>query len=172
MFVLDADKNQLAVREKEPVTSGSVNVYRVRFRFSPDWDGLTRTAVFMSGCSPWHVPLDAAGECDVPWEALAEPGCYLMAGVYGKRGEDLILPTVWANLGLVLEGVILGQRAKPPPVSPPDGTAYRFGHGFKVEGDTVSVDAVSDFDGDNTLPMTAAGVQRTVGNIEILLETI
>ena len=27
MFVLDADKTQLTVREKEPVTSGSVNVY-------------------------------------------------------------------------------------------------------------------------------------------------
>lgn len=53
-----------------------------------------------------------------------------------------------------------------------DGPAYKFGHGLKQEGLTVSVNSVDDFLGDNTLPMTAAGVQATVGNIEALLETI
>ena len=43
MFLLYAEKNQLAVREKEPITSGSVNVYPVQFEFSEDWDGLDRT---------------------------------------------------------------------------------------------------------------------------------
>lgn len=52
------------------------------------------------------------------------------------------------------------------------GIVYRFGHGLKQDGLDVSVDAVSDFSGDNTLPMTAAGVQTSVGNIEALLETI
>jgi hypothetical protein len=37
---------------------------------------------------------------------------------------------------------------------------------------TLSVDTVDDFEGDNTLPITAAAVQNTVGNIEILLGTI
>lgn len=50
---------------------------------------------------------------------------------------------------------------------------YRFGHGLKVEDeDTVVVDAVDDFKGDNTLPMTAAGVETIVGNIEALLASI
>lgn len=47
-----------------------------------------------------------------------------------------------------------------------------FGHGLKVSGNTVSVDAVNDFNGDNTLPITAAAVNATVGNIAVLLGTI
>ena len=48
------------------------------------------------------------------------------------------------------------------------------GHGLLLdrETNTLSVNAVSDFEGDNTLPITAAAVQDTVGNIEILLGTI
>lgn len=36
----------------------------------------------------------------------------------------------------------------------------------------LSVDTANDFDGDNTRPITAAAVEATVGNIEILLGTI
>ena len=52
------------------------------------------------------------------------------------------------------------------------GTSYRIGHGLKVDGSTLMVDSVSNFDGDNTLPATASLVQSTVGNIEVLLATI
>lgn len=52
------------------------------------------------------------------------------------------------------------------------GFPYEIGHGLKVVDNALEVDAVSDFDGDNTLPITAAAVQATVGNIEILLSTI
>lgn len=53
-----------------------------------------------------------------------------------------------------------------------DGVVYKFGHGLKVTGNDVSVNSVNDFSGDNTLPMTAAGVQNTLGNIEALLKSI
>lgn len=53
------------------------------------------------------------------------------------------------------------------------GSSYEIGHGLKVvDGDKLEVDAVSDFSGDNTLPITAAAVQATVGNIEVVLSTI
>lgn len=54
------------------------------------------------------------------------------------------------------------------------GGGYRIGHGLLLDRgtNTLSVNAVSDFNGDNTLPITAAAVQDTVGNIEILLGTI
>lgn len=210
MFVLRAEKTQLTVLEKEPVTSGSVNVYKVRFEFSEDWDDLNKTAVFMAGCRGWSVLLDDSGQCCVPWEALAASGGYLSAGVCGTGADGtVVLPTVWANLGTILEGVSAGEGVRPPT---PDlweqelsrkgdglsydgsqlslksgdktlssveiagggggGIAYRFGHGLKQDGLDVSVDAVNDFTGDNTLPMTAAGVQTTVGNIEALLATI
>lgn len=121
MFVLYADKNQLTVREKEPVTSGSVNVYPVRFEFSSDWDGLEKTAVFQAGCMEKTVSL-TGGACTVPAEVLSEPGYYLMAGVCGKQGESTVLPTIWANLGLILEGAVTGDAPIPPePTPPPEG---------------------------------------------------
>lgn len=50
---------------------------------------------------------------------------------------------------------------------------FGVGHGLKVEGEkTLCVNTVSDFEGDNTLPITAAAVQTTVGNIELILATI
>lgn len=58
MFILNANKNQLTVRQREPVTSGSVNVYTARFEFSPDWQGLTRKAVFKAGSESRTVLLD------------------------------------------------------------------------------------------------------------------
>lgn len=205
MFILRADKNRLTVREREMTTSGSVGVYTVRFEFSPDWDGMERTAVFMVGSERWDVPLDGSGTCTVPWEALRKPNLALRAGVRGVRDGIEVLPTVWATLGLILEGVLPGGETRPPALDPwkqalalrgdglardgmelsltsggralstvelPSWPVYQFGHGLRQEGTTVAVDAVSDFSGDNTLPMTAAGVQASVGNIEALLATI
>ncbi len=40
------------------------------------------------------------------------------------------------------------------------------------EGNVLSVNTAKDAEKDNTLPITAAAVYETVGNIEILLETI
>ncbi len=45
MFELYAKKNQLESLRLEPVTSGSLNVCRVKFEFSDDWKGLTKTAL-------------------------------------------------------------------------------------------------------------------------------
>ena len=52
------------------------------------------------------------------------------------------------------------------------GFAYEIGHGLKVTDNTLAVETVDNFEGDNTLPITAAAVQATVGNIEELLKTI
>lgn len=114
MFTLYADKTQLTVRKREPVTSGSVNVYEAWFEFSLDWAGLTRTAVFRAGKVSRSVLLDEAGTCTIPWEALAEPNIPLMAGVCGTRGDDVVLPTIWASLGTIREGAQLGPDAHPP----------------------------------------------------------
>lgn len=210
MFKLYARKNELVLKQKETLTSGSVHVNEAEFTFSDDWDGLARTAVFRAGEEVRQVALDGTGRCVIPWEALAKAGRTVDAGIYGSAsGGEIVLPTVWAHLGTVLEGTARGKDAQPPT---PDlweqklamkgdaldydglnlslksgdktlsqvqitgggggGVVYRFGHGLKQDGLNVSVDAVDDFSGDNTLPMTAAGVYASVGNIEALLETI
>ena len=114
MFQLYAEKIQLTVREKEPVTSGSVNVYPVRFEFSADWNGLSRKAVFRAGAVSRTAALDQDGTCTIPGEVLGRPGCHLFAGVCGRQGEEIVLPTVWANLGLILEGAGDAPGPEPP----------------------------------------------------------
>lgn len=103
MFVLYADKAQLDVRQREPIASGSENVHQLRFEFSPEWEGLEKTVIFQAGYAESAAAL-AGGACTIPPEVLKAPGYFLMAGVCGKAGETLVMPTVWANLGLILEG--------------------------------------------------------------------
>ena len=112
MFVFYAEKNRLYVMEKELITSGSANIYPVRFEFSTDWDGLERTAIFQAGCRKKAVPI-VDGVCSVPAEVLSDPGRYLMMGVCGKQGESVVLPTVWANLGWIVEGAVPGGNPLP-----------------------------------------------------------
>lgn len=207
MFALDAKRNLLTVQQREVITSGSVNIYEVQFQFSQDWDGLDRTAVFKAGNESRSVIPDSEGKCTIPWEVLKTENVKLRCGVYGTKNGDLVLPSIYADLGWILPGAAPGDEARPPTpdlweqelakkgdsldydglnlslmsgdkklstvqVTGGGGIVYRFGHGLKQDGLDVSVDAVSDFSGDNTLPMTAAGVQTTVGNIEALLSTI
>ena len=114
MFHLQANKIYLEVCAKEGVTSGSVNVYTVRFSFNSDWDGLDRTAVFHAGDDQISVVLDDSNECQIPWEVLENPGRNLSVGVYGTKGGTVVLPTIWAQLGEIREGVSLGSNAQPP----------------------------------------------------------
>ncbi len=115
MFLLYADKNKLTVRQREPLTSGSVNVNTVKFEFSPDWEGLERTAVFRAADGePVSVLLAAGDQCGIPWEVLSSHGQRISAGVCGTRGAELVLPTVWADLGAVQEGACPGEPSRPP----------------------------------------------------------
>lgn len=115
MFRLQIDKNRIEVLERERVTSGSVNVYDVLFDFSQEWNGLTRTAVFKAaGSEQVSVLLDGSDQCTIPWETLSSQGRQLTVGVYGTRGEDIVLPTIWASLGTILEGARPGPDARPP----------------------------------------------------------
>lgn len=114
MFEFCANKSRLTVKRREPVVSGSVNVYQARFFFSTDWDGLTRTAVFRGDGEAVSVLLDETNTCTVPWEVLVRPKVRLMVGVYGTRGGDVILPTMWAQCGFILLGTAPGTNAQPP----------------------------------------------------------
>lgn len=114
MFLLYASKNKLTLRQKEIVTSGSVNVCTVRFEFDENWTGLTQKAVFRGSGKTISVLLDDSGECVIPWEVLTKAGGKLFAGVYGRM-DKTVLPTVWTVLGTILEGVTNGGNEQPPP---------------------------------------------------------
>ena len=114
MFILYADKTRLTVRQRELLTSGSVNVCQIQFEFSEDWDGLTRTAVFRAGGKSVPVLLDETNTCVVPWEVLEKPEIKLFCGVYGVRDGEVVLPTVWAGLGWIAAGVRPAEDTWPP----------------------------------------------------------
>lgn len=114
MFVMNIDKNIATVSTTEPMTSGSSKVYLVQFYFSPEWEDLTRVAVFRAGETVVDVLLDKTNTCFMPWEVLTQPNIPVDFGVYGTFGGDVVLPTIWASTEVILEGVITGAEAQPP----------------------------------------------------------
>lgn len=73
---------------------GSVGIYRAVFAFSPEWDGLVKTAVFRSAAAEREQLLDDANSCIVPWEPLQLETGWLEVGVYGVDGTTKH-PTYW-----------------------------------------------------------------------------
>lgn len=70
--------------------------------------------MFRAGDISRSVLLDETGVCTIPWEVLAKPRVMLYAGVYGTLEDKIVLPTIWACLGAVLEGTSPGENARPP----------------------------------------------------------
>ena len=90
----------------ELLTAGMSKAVTVQFVFSPDWDGLTKTAVFSNGKTAVDV-LAANWDGDtvpVPHEVIAVPGRHARVGVYGANESGVVLPTVWVSLGKVQPG--------------------------------------------------------------------
>ena len=156
MFQLYASKNQLAVRQREPVTSGSVNVYKARFEFSEDWEGMEKIACFRSGSQVISVLLDDTGECTIPWEVMDpdDKGKKLFVGVYGTKGGDMVLPTIEACLGEILPGVTYGQNARPPTINSWGGSGTN--HQHPIEAITGLAELLEQI----PRPMTAAELQN------------
>ncbi len=103
MIHVSIQERGASAQATEPITAGSVGL-EVRFRFSEDWEGLSRAAVFRgSGLSR-----DAAlseDRCAVPHEVLQTPGGHLRIGVYGTGSQgQRVTPTVWADAGPIREG--------------------------------------------------------------------
>lgn len=73
---------------------GSVGIYRAVFAFSPEWDGLVKTAVFRSAAAEREQLLDENNSCIVPWEPLQMETGWLEVGVYGVDGTTKH-PTYW-----------------------------------------------------------------------------
>lgn len=114
MFVMNVDKNIATISQTEKMTSGSSKVYLVEFYFSPEWEDLSRVAVFRSGDTIVDVLLDESNVCFMPWEVLVTPKVPIYFGVYGTKDGGVVLPTIWAKTADILEGVIVGAASQEP----------------------------------------------------------
>jgi len=95
--------------------------------------------VFKAGKESRTVLLDESGECVIPWEVLVSPGLPLMAGVFGAADETA-LPTTWASLGTILEGVPGdGEGSKPPAPDLWEQELAGKGDGLKYDGQNLSL---------------------------------
>ena len=52
------------------------------------------------------------------------------------------------------------------------GTSFTTDETLTLENGVLSVNTATEVEADNTLPITSAAVNTTVGNIEVILETI
>ena len=87
---------------REPLTSGMVG-QTIHFEYSHDFDGLMITAVFTDGKNTINV-VNPGSECVIPHEVLTTVGATVKVGIYAVRGEELVIPTVYATIGVVLRG--------------------------------------------------------------------
>lgn len=104
----------------ELLTAGMSKAVTVQFVFSPEWDGLTKTAVFSNGRDTVDV-LAAKWDgdaVDIPPEVLAVAGRYARVGVYGTNASGVVLPTVWVSLGKVQPGADPSGDASADPSLP------------------------------------------------------
>ncbi len=104
MIICQVTGAAITVAQNELLTTGMVQAVPVRFRFSPQWAALDRTAVFPAGTVSVSCLLGEDNQCFIPWECLTRAGEYLHVGVYGTRGEKMVLPTVSCLLGPICTG--------------------------------------------------------------------
>lgn len=122
MFVIDVTKNQAKMKTSEPMTSGSQNVYVVQFNFSEEWEVLEKTAVFATEVGSngpvtedvYNQLLGEDARCFIPWEVNKYVGRHVYVGVFGTMDGEVVLPTIWVDVGSVLLGVTTGLELEPP----------------------------------------------------------
>lgn len=157
MFRISVRKSVLDILQREIITSGSVNIYTASFTFDSAWEGLERIAVFQIGTDAVSICLGEENCCTIPWEVLQAPNYILRVGVYGTRGGEVVLPTIWGELGRIREGVHLGGSAQPPTPGLIDQILAKIGN--LEELDTSSkeslVAAVNELYAGGTEPVTS-----------------
>ena len=112
MIICQVTGAAITVAQNELLTTGMVQAVPVRFCFSPQWAALDRTAVFTAGTVSVSCLLGEDNQCFIPWECLTRAGEYLRVGVYGTRGEEMVLPTVSCLLGPICTGTQPEENTK------------------------------------------------------------
>ena len=101
---------------REPLTSGMVG-QTIHFEYSHDFDGSVITAVFTDGKNTVNV-VNPGHECIIPHEVLTTVGATVQVGIYAVRDEELVIPTVYATIGVVLRGANPNEGSSGSPTIP------------------------------------------------------
>lgn len=102
MIKLQVNKSNILIVRREKIASGTVNRCDIQFTFSSEWDDLVKMMVAKADEDGQVVSTmvdESTLVCTVPWEVLADPYKQLYIGFYGTKNEEVVLPTIWINLG-------------------------------------------------------------------------
>jgi hypothetical protein len=110
---IEVSGNIVRVIEKPTrITAGTVGL-PVEFTFDSQWDGLSKTAVFMAGDRQMSE-VGVVNTATVPWEILQRHGVRLNIGVYGVNIDGSVaIPTVWAVIGTIQQSAYPGKDPDP-----------------------------------------------------------
>ena len=154
MIKIEYNIRQAHVIANEIVTNKSVGI-EAQFQFSADWDGLSKIVEFKGSGNTVDVALLESNECVIPHEVLTEYGGELKIGAYGvNTAGDVVIPTVWAVIGIIRQGTIPESETEPVPtqsvidqILTTAGNAYTMASDALTKVDTVvdeSLEAISE----------------------------
>jgi hypothetical protein len=128
----------LTLEVPDTMASESQEYLTISFKFSEDWDNLTKTVVFQQAEGPIYNVLLTGDSCTVPAEVLESPAC-VYVGVFGVNGDARVTTTI-ASFRLYqgsykpgetppeptpdIYAQILTALDKKPDDAPIDGTQY------------------------------------------------
>lgn len=105
MIEIIAEARKAWASEKEKITTGSKGI-KIHFTFTEEWDGLQKIAVFRAYDSCIDIPVDESETVLIPIDVLHHSGVKVFVGIYGTdTAGNIIIPTVYAELGTIYEGV-------------------------------------------------------------------
>ena len=84
------------------LTTGMIG-REIRLEFSPEWDGMSKTAVFTAGELTRNVLVES-GVVAIPGELLEHPMSQLFVGVYGASQDGRAIPTILVPGPYVCQG--------------------------------------------------------------------
>lgn len=117
--MLSVCKTRITVDRCDRSVAGCVNFDRAVFRFSPDWAGTSRYALFWRGRECYRILLDETDSCLIPWELLQKEGCFQI-GAVGTRADGTVIATETP----VVQSVAPGAERSGRPPEPPTPTLY------------------------------------------------
>ena len=103
MFRLKVNKANIKILEKETITSGRMGL-KISLEFSPEWENLNKIVIFEAGDLTRKGVLAPNNIVTVPISVLEFYEKRLKIGIKGSNGIDTIIPTIYADLGMILRG--------------------------------------------------------------------
>ena len=190
-IVIDGTSAVPAIRKKIP--AGIVGA-KIRVEFDKSWQGLRKMAVFQAHRDADDVTKDVLIEneeaVEIPWEVVDRPAHMLRVGVYGTSGEeDLVIPTLWADLGRVYYAADPSGDESTDPSLPvwaqlqqqvdelkqsggSGGVDFETDETLTLENGVLSVNTVDQVIEDDFRPVTSGAVYQEFSKAVALLKTI